>query len=311
MQTADGKGIPIRRSADTSVIEEHRQKSGPKPDRKRMAILGSVYTINPHVRTPQEVVESLFRKPGEPRPKSKRPRPQHKHVRAYLNHSTADGDQIHASAAVFGWIADEVAERNPHDNKPVVCIMDGQDSLWSARDVFQEDVEMVDVLDLLHVTPRLWQAANLFHSVGSQAAEDFVRQRVLRILRGEVSSVIRGLRYLATTHKLRGKKQIILKTICNYFEKNSDRMRYHEYLARGFPIASGVIEGACRHVVKDRLERTGMTWTIAGAQAMLQLRCVHVSNLWGNFTKFRVQRETERLYPYRKTLAECPWSLAI
>jgi len=212
---------------------------------------------------------------------------------------------------VFGWIADEVAGRNPQGNKPVVCIMDGQDSLWSERDVFQGDVEMVDVVDLLHVTPRLWQAAHLFHSAGSQAALDFVRQRVLRILRGEVSSVIRGLRCLATTHKLRGKKRTNLETICKYFEKNKHRMRYDEYLARGFPIASGVIEGACRHVVKDRLERTGMTWAIPGAQAMLELRCIHVSDLWRDFTKFRVHRETERLYPYQKKLAECPWVLAI
>lgn len=311
VQTADGKGVPIRHSADAPVIDEHRKKSGPKPDRKKMAVLGSVYSIDAYVRTPEEVLKSLFRKPGEPRPKSQRPRPQHKRVRAELNHTTIDGDPIRATAAVFGWLADEVADRNPENDKPVVCIMDGQESLWSARDVFQCDVEMVDVLDLLHATPRLWEAAHLFHSVGSQAAVDFVRQRVLRMLRGEVSSVIRGLRCLATTRKLRGKKLTNLETICTYFAKNKDRMRYHEYLARGFPIASGVIEGACRHVVKDRLERTGMTWTIAGAQAMLELRCIHISNVWSEFTEFRVEREIKRLYPNRETLVECTWALAI
>jgi len=310
VQTADGKGVPIRRPADAPAIEAHQSKSGPKPGAKRMATLGSVYSIAPHVRLPEEVVESLFRKPSEPRKKSDRPRPQHKRVRGCLDHTDSDDDKIHGGAAVFGWIGDEVAARNPDGNKPVVSIMDGQESLWNLRDLFQENVSMIDILDLLHVTPRLWKAAHLFHSPGSPLAEQFVRQRVLRVLKGEVSSVIVGLRRLATTSKLKGKKRKTIDTITNYFANNQHRMRYHEYLAAGYPIASGVIEGACRHVVKDRLERTGMTWTVPGAQAMLSLRCIHLSELWDEFNTFRVQSETERLYPYRSTLVDMQLTLA-
>lgn len=310
VQTADGKGVPIRRPADSPAIETHQSKRGPKPGAKRMATLGSVYSIEPNVRTPEEIVELLFRQPGEPREKSARPRPQHKRVRASLDYTNSDGDPIRGGATIFGWLADEVAARNPLGDKSVVCIMDGQDSLWNLRDLFQGDVSMVDILDLLHVTPRLWEAAHLFHALGSPQAERFVRERVLRVLRGEVSSVVVGLRRLATTHNLKGKKREKLETIINYFTNNKDRMRYHEYLAAGYPIASGVIEGACRHVVKDRLERTGMTWTLAGAQAMLSLRCIHLSDQWDDFTEFRVQRETERLYPYRSTLNEVSWQLA-
>jgi hypothetical protein len=310
VQTADGKGVPIRRPADAPPIETHKSKSGPKPGAKRMATIGSVYSIEPHVRLPEEIVQLLFRQPSQPRANSNRPRPQHKRVRASLDHKNSCEDEIHGGAAVFGWISDEVAARNPHGDKPVILIMDGQESLWNLRDVFQEDVPMIDILDLLHVTPRLWEAAHLFHSPGSRLAEQFVRQRVLRVLKGEISSVIVGLRRLATTHKLKGKKLERTQKITNYFANNQDRMRYHEYLAAGYPIASGVIEGACRHVVKDRLERTGMTWTIPGAQAMLSLRCIHLSKLWDEFTNFRVQNETERLYPYRSTLAEMQWTLA-
>ena len=309
VQTADGKGVPIRRSADAPPIETHKSKSGPKPGAKRMATLGSVYSIAPHVRQPKEVVESLFRQPGEPREKTERPRPQHKRVRASLDHKDSDDNEIHGGAAVFGWIADEVAARNP-DDKPVISIMDGQESLWNLREVFQEGVPMIDILDLLHVTPRLWEAAHLFHSPGSRMAEQFVRHRVLRVLEGNVSSVIVGLRRLATTHKLRGKKREKIETITNYFANNQHRMRYHEYLKAGYPIASGVIEGACRHVVKDRLERTGMTWTVPGAQAMLSLRCIHLSQSWDDFVNFRVQNETSKLYPYRSTMADMQWALA-
>lgn len=177
------------------------------------------------------------------------------------------------------------------------------------RDVFQADVPMVDVLDLLHVTPRLWDAAALFYPRGSREAKKFVRERVLRILQGEVQAVVRGLRRMGT-QRLSGKKRADLEKICNYFEKNRERMRYDEYLAAGYPIASGVIEGACRHIVKDRLERTGMNWVVAGAQAMLDLRCIFLCDKWDEFIAYRIEKETERLYPYRDTLEPTPWSVA-
>jgi hypothetical protein len=75
-----------------------------------------------------------------------------------------------------------------------------------------------------------------------------------------------------------------------------------------YPIASGVIEEACRHVVKDRLERTGMSWVRQGAQSMLQLRCL--TDQWDAFMKFRVERETQRLYPYRETIQPVSWMIA-
>jgi hypothetical protein len=250
VESGDGKGVPIRRPADAKPIENHRHRSGPRPDRKKMATVGAVYSIDPFFRTAEEIVESLFRDPEEERPKLDRPRPCHKHLRAMLTHENGDEGEINGRAAVFGGIADEMAQRNGQGQKPIVCIMDGEESLWEARDVFQEHIPMVDVLDLLHVTPRLWDAAALFYERKSAAAETFVRDRVFRILRGEGSAVVRGLRRMGTVHELKGKKQADLKRICGYFEKNAHRMRYHEYLKQGYPIASGVIEGACRHVVK-------------------------------------------------------------
>ena len=254
VQTADGKGVPIRRNADSATIDNHRSKRGPKPDRKKMAVLGSVYSIDRHHRTPEEVVESLFREPGTSSDSGNRPRPQHKRVQARLN-LVQDEEEIRAAPAIFGWMADEVASRNPQKKKEVVCIMDGQLSLWEDRDAQWDSTDqIVDILDLLHVTPRLWQAAHLFCPVDSDAAKQFVRERVLRILRGEVASVVRGLRHLGTSRRLPPKKRKVLERICNYFLNNEHRMRYDQYLQRGYPIASGVIEGACRHVVKDSNE---------------------------------------------------------
>lgn len=321
VQTADGKGVPIRRDAKAAKIESHRSKSGPQPGAKRMATLGAVYTVDPYPRTPEQIVEALFRQPGkrndlddEGSSKQRRPEPKHKRVRALLNHTDANGDEVQGVAAIFGWLAEEVAARTPLDEsgnaaKTIVSIMDGQESLWNTRDVFQPNVTMVDILDLLHVTPRLWSAANLFHDAGSDAAIQFVRARVTRILRGEVSSVIAGLRRLATTHNLRGKQLEKLTKVVNYFSKNSGKMQYDKYLAAGYPIASGVIEGACRHVVKDRLERTGMTWTIDGAQSMLSLRCIHLGHQWNDFIEFRIAKQTQRLYPKPSKLLEMQWAV--
>jgi hypothetical protein len=310
VQTADSKGVPIRRPADAPRIRDHQHQRGPKPDRKKMATVGAVYSVDRFVRTPEEVVESLFRDPQEERPKTPRPRPCHKRMRAVLDHIDRNGDEIDGRAAVFSWISEEMAARHAGSDKPLVCIMDGEEPLWNMRDVFQEELPMIDILDLLHVTPRLWDAASLFHPRGSAAAERFVRQRVLRILRGEVDAVVRGLRWKGTAQGLRGDKRTKLQTICGYFEKNRDRMRYDEYLAEGYPIASGVIEGACRHIVRDRLERTGMNWIVPGAQAMLDLRCIYLTEQWEAFVEFRIRRETERLYPYRHTLENIPWSVA-
>jgi hypothetical protein len=80
-------------------------------------------------------------------------------------------------------------------------------------------------------------------------------------------------------------------------------MRYDVYLQQGYPIASGVIEGACRHLIKDRMERAGMHWTVGGAQAMLDVRSVWIGGQWEAFHEQRIERATQRLYPHRQLVA--------
>ena len=187
--------------------------------------------------------------------------------------------------------------------------MDGQETLWSMKDRLQSDLVTVDILDLLHVTPRLWKAAKLFHLRDESAAEAFVREQVRRILHGQVHTVIHSLRAHATRRGLSKQKKAKLGVICNYYAKNASRMRYDEYLRQGYPIASGVIEGACRHLVKDRLERTGMCWTRPGAQAMLNLRAIWTCDQWNEFDKYWGERENARLYPYLESLSAMEWPL--
>jgi hypothetical protein len=295
--TADGKGIPMRRPVDQRPVGARRKK-GEKANKKQMAPLGCVYTVDPKHRTADDVVEALFRECVEKRRES--PEPVAKHKRVWSSLTYDEGDlHVDAEAEVFSWMAREVAARR-RDHQPMICLMDGQRSLWASCASHLPRSDVVEILDLLHATEYVWNAAYLFHAEGSDAASAFVRDRVLRILRGEVGYVIGGLRQMATKRGLPAKKRKKLTRICNYLEHNRHRMRYGEYLKAGYPIASGVIEGACRHVVKDRMERSGMRWTIDGAQAMLDLRGTSINGQWSMFQAHRIRKETQRLYPKRQ-----------
>lgn len=295
--SADQKGIVMRRSADDPPPKAHRTK-GDKASQKRMATVATVYTADRYRRTPEEVVSALFRDARES--SRDRPQPQSKEVWASLPRNDVPGSGIDYA---FAWMIGELHLRgrtNDADGgkKPLVFLSDGQEALWDARREWLPE-RAVDILDILHVTPRLWKAAHVFHPEGSQAAEDFVRDRLLRVLQGKASGVIRGLREMATKQGLVGPKKKTIAVVCGYLEANVERMRYDEYLRAGYPIASGAVEGACRHLVKDRMERAGMHWTIPGAQAMLNVRSIHVSHLWDEYQDYRIRRETEKLYPYR------------
>jgi hypothetical protein len=308
---ADGKGVVIRRAADEPKIQGHRRK-GQKAKKKRMAIVGTIYTIDRAQRSAEDVIASLFRDPQTSRPDPKavpRPEPLHKHVWASLSYEQ-DGREVCGTDEVFGWLSAELSRRNPGQRKETVHLMDGQESLWDATAEYLPRADVVEELDFLHVTPRVWEAAHLFFKEGSDEATAFVRERLKRILEGEVSGVVRGLRAMGTRRHLGATKRKRLETICGYFQKNASRMHYDEYLAKGYPIASGVIEGACRHYVKDRMERAGMHWTLMGAQAMLDVRSEYLNGDWMGFHKYRIRSETERLYPHRERLDEISWPVA-
>jgi hypothetical protein len=292
--SADQKGIVVRRSADDPPPKAHRSK-GDKASQKRMATVATVYSVDRYRRTPEEVVAALFR--DAPEPSHDRPKPQHKEVWASLPRDDVPGSGIDRA---FAWMIGELYLRGraKDKNKPLVFLSDGQETLWDACVEWLPE-RAVGILDLLHVTPRLWQAAHVFHAEGSRKGEDFVRDRLLRVLRGEAAGVIRGLREMATKRGLAGTKKKTLDKVCAYLEANLGRMHYDEYLRAGYPIATGVVEGACRHLVKDRMERAGMHWTIAGAQGMLDVRSIYVSGLWDEYQQCRIAGETEKLYPYR------------
>jgi hypothetical protein len=241
------------------------------------------------VRKAEEIIDEVLRA----RKAQQRPRPQHQHVWAEMTRELG-GIEVPAKEGLFCHLYTEATARNLGHDRPVVCLLDGERALWDAQRVYFP--EATGILDLFHVLERLWAVAHCFHTEGSGEAKQFVEERLRDLLQGRVSYVIAGLRRRLTRGKLSGPKRKVVKAAVEYLANNRAHMRYDEYLAAGYPIGSGVAEGACRHLVKDRLEQTGMRWTVEGAQAMLHVRALYLNDQWREFLTFRVEQEQAQLY---------------
>ena len=252
---------------------------------------------------------ALFRDTTVEQPTEPRPEPVSQQFRSYFAFQEPGEEPIPGAMLTWSWLANETAKRH-RPGQPIVRLMDGSPTLWDSADLslqeFVDDrreakkpVMVVDILDILHASSYVWKAAKVFHPHAEQQ-EAFAADRLLRILRGEVKRVIADLRRRATVRGLSGADAKVIATVCGYFENNAERMRYDAYLSAGYPIATGVIEGACRHVIKDRMEQGGMRWTLEGAEAMLNLRAVNASDAPEVFHVWRQTEGAERIHPHRQ-----------
>ena len=288
--TADGKGVPMRRPLEERLRSSHpRRGKGEKANKKQMAYVGAVYSIDRFVRSAEDVVEEVCRQQRA----VDRPSPQHKQVWAEMTRS-GEGEFATGRERLFVNLAVNCHERDPHRDKTLVCLMDGEKALWEVAGEWLP--RAVGILDLFHVLERLWLAAYCFHPERSTAAAEFVSHNLRMLLQGKVGYVIGGLRRLRDRHALTGSQRRTLNAVITYYDNNRQHMRYDEYLSAGYPIGSGVAEGACRHLVKDRMERTGMRWTVTGAQALLRLRAIYINGAWDKYLHHHIEAEQARLY---------------
>lgn len=288
--TADAKGVPMRRPLEDRMRSSHpRRGKGEKANKKQMAYVGAVYSIDRFVRSADDIVEEVCRRERA----ADRPQPQHKQVWAEMTR-VGEGEMATGRERVFVEMAVACHERDPNGRKTLVCLMDGEKALWEVAGEWLS--RAIGILDLFHVLERLWLAAYCFHPERSPEAAEFVSHYLRMLLQGKVGYVIGGLRRLRDQHVLTGAKRQTLNGVITYYDNNRQHMRYDEYLSAGYPIGSGVAEGACRHLVKDRLERTGMRWTVPGAQAMLHLRAIHINGCWDKYMTYHIDAEQSRLY---------------
>jgi len=310
---ADGKGVPMRRPleerlrehrgtastatvcADNNALPESsaepktkRLKRGEKRTRKQMAYVGAVYSIAPFVRTADEVVDELRRRKRQ----TERPCPQNKQLFAEMTRFR-EGEVLNGQVQCFAQLAFSAIAR-ADSQKTLICLMDGQKSLWNLKESWFP--RAIGVLDIFHVMERLWQVAHAFHGEGTRAAETQFESHLRLLLQGKVSCVIGLYKRMLVQYGVKGSRAETVRDNITYFENNRQYMKYDEYLAAGYPIGTGVVEGACRHFVKDRMELAGMRWEIEGAQAVLSLRALYLNDQWDDFVEYRIHTEQACLY---------------
>ena len=298
--TADGKGVVMLRKDLREATKKAAEKGsrrlgkrltkGEKRNRKRMATVAAVYTVEPFVRQPEDVVRVLA--PSDEREKDKRPRPQDKRVWASL---AKEPEEVLEEAFA------EAERRDPSHRKSWVALVDGNATQLKILHKLagQHHVELTIVLDFIHVCEYVWKASLGFYEETEPARQVWVQERLLRILRGEACLVAAGIRRSATRRKLTPDNRENVDQCADYLLNHASYLHYDECLAAGFPIATGVIEGACRHLVSDRMDLTGARWSLAGAEAVLRLRALRSSGDFDEYWRFHEQCEYERNHASR------------
>jgi hypothetical protein len=282
---ADGKGVPIVR--ETPAEAQVRLGKGEKLTHKKEAVVTGIYTVAPNVRTPEAVVTSLFHPTAAPAPAETAvpwAAPQHKQLWA-----TLAGKDV-----ALARLADQVAARDGAHIQHRVALTDGAEALQTRMQTHCPTFTLI--LDFIHADEKLWDVANSL--LGEQAPErtPWVEQRTYQLLTGQTAQVVADLRQLEQAAQRTPTQRTTLTKVADYFEHNLPYMQYDTYLAQGWPIASGVIEGACRHLVKDRCELSGMRWTPDGVESLLGLRAVAENGDWAAYHQFRKEQRHLRLY---------------
>ncbi|MGD9093001.1 MAG: ISKra4 family transposase [Anaerolineales bacterium] len=279
---ADGKGVPL--ILDPPAEAKVRLGKGQKRGRKKEALVTTVYTMAAHPRTPQEVVGSYFHPDSREKPASPPPKPQNKHLWA-----TLDGKDT-----ALRRLSHQVNLRQGEHIQHQVALCDGCQALQSR--IRAQFPDFVLVLDFIHAEEYLWQVANCLLGETNDQRFQWMAQHTLQMLSGDTAQLIRDFRQLAQQPKTSQAQRQQLHRTANYFERNMPYMDYPTCLANGWPIASGVIEGACRHFVKDRCELSGMRWHQSGVENLLRLRAVAENDDWDAYHAFRRRQRHRRLF---------------
>jgi len=279
--SADGKGIPMTRQ--DSPPPEARRGRGQKKTAKKEATVTTLYTIEPYPRDVDDIIRALV--PDETlAPSSLPPRPKPTHKQLF---GTLDGQQV-----AFEQLAQQVDKRDSDGVQHYVALTDGNRGLKKRG---QEDLPHFSlIVDIIHVTEYLWTAATLLWGETHPMRETWMQDALECVLDDDLDHLLNHLHYqLAGLTK---HKQKTLKPVIRYLTNNREYMHYQSYLENGYPIGTGVIEGACRHLVKDRFERAGMRWSRDGAQVILDLRAVYLNGDWDDFQRFRRQQAHQQHY---------------
>jgi hypothetical protein len=296
--SADAKGIVMRpgalrpataRAAARQGRMRTRLTAGEKPNRKRMATLACVYDAEPAPRRPHDVIAPPGGRHGHRKP---RPRPK---ARAKWLAGSVRHDPAEVIAAAF----DQAEARDPARRRTWVVLVDGAEhqlDLIRAQAAHRGATISI-LIDFVHVLEYLWKAAWSLHEAADPAAEDWVAVKALAVLAGASGRAAAEITAEADAAGLTAAQRNGADTCVRYLTSKQEFLHYDQALAAGWPIATGVIEGACRHLIGDRLDITGARWGLDGAEAILTLRAVISNGDFDEYWHYHLAREHQRLYP--------------
>ncbi len=309
--SADGKGIVMRpdglrestqrAAANTKNKLTTRLSRGEKRNRKRMAEVGAVYTITPLTRAPSDVITTgQERDPGHERRLG--PQCHDKWLMASVKHDIGE---------VIGSVFQEADSRDPRHCRQRIALVDGNAHQIDciAAQAAERDIEVPIIVDFVHVLEYLGRQPWCFFPEGSHDAENWVAEQALAVLDGKARTVAAAIRRKATANGLTDKKRKGADTCADYLQAKAPYLDYPRALSSGWPIATGIIEGACRHLVKDRMDITGARWGLDGAEAILKLRAVINNGDFNDYWTFHVEQEHDRVHRSRYLDGHIPGEL--
>jgi hypothetical protein len=271
----DGKGVPMIKAEANKI--KGRAGKGEKKQKKKEALVGVAYTTMAHVRTAEEVATNLVF--PEASTSTSPPADCTEVIRYIASVERRKKDVMHD-------IKQEI-EKQGFAETPLICVMDGAKCLWTyVEDTFKSIKNKVLILDIIHVLEYIWLMAHVKYEGDPDEAKPYVYDKLMLILQGKVASYILELQNELLSGSWKESHQKTFKKVITYLKNHKSYMKYHEYLAQGYPIGSGVVESACSHVVKNRMELPGARWSVSGAEAILQLRSVVKSQDWDAYWAF-------------------------
>ncbi|HEY5181754.1 MAG TPA: ISKra4 family transposase [Dermatophilaceae bacterium] len=297
--SCDGKGVVMRpgalrpatakAAARTNPKLATRLSKGEKRNRKRLAEVGAVYDATP---VPRITADILPGNDTQRRDATAGPSARNK----WLTASVVDD-----AATVVGAIFDEADRRDPNHQRSWIALVDGNNHQIDRiqAEALARKVTVPIIIDFVHVLEYLWKAAWSFHREGDPAAETWVRKHAQTILGGGATRVAGALRRAATRAGLEPGRRANADTCATYLTNKKAYLDYPTALAQGWPIATGIIEGACRHLVKDRMDLTGARWGLHGAEAVLKLRALRCNDDFDAYWRYHLAQEQRRVHRSR------------
>lgn len=300
--STDAKGVVMRhedlREGTRRAAEKNARKlatrltPGEKSNRKRMAQVATVYSVAPFPRTAGDLIHTI-RKADEV--DTRRPRPVDKRVWASVEKTPR---------SVIREAFAEALRRDPEKKRRWVVLVDGEPKQLRAikAEARRVGVLVTILIDIVHVLEYLWDAARALFGESNAKSESWVGDRLLSLLTGgSGGDVARTIRWWAARRKLDEPALAAIEKTCGYLaDRTRTRlMHYEEALRDGLPVATGVVEGACRYLVKDRMDRTGARWSLTGAEAVLRLRAIRASGDFDAYWQFHLECDKARNHASR------------